>query len=350
MQQVFILGFNSLTVKILYLLFRFQQMRFLLLLCLPFMASSQESLENILFEKIKAGGEIKEELLSRRSAVLYAHTLTAKEIQTIHDNFINTGIDAVAYFETDVVLAGKDIAKAYATYFVKREIAHLIIIKKTTTAYSISVVPFNGTETLVDANSATWTTESPSLNEALTQLYRTALAGNKRKNFLINDFPETGLPVTVFTGRRSELFAYDLKVDKLAVVKFGHDAADNEVEEIFKEYPLKYKLVDNTLPESELRKQGFYYVLCFVNTRNTAARKALDYSVTKTESAFVSVTYPHSEVQLKNIPAHERIVKFYVRHIDSGNVFLTNKWDADITWQQALKNFIKSYKAEFKLN
>jgi hypothetical protein len=55
-------------------------------------------------------------------------------------------------------------------------------------------------------------------------------------------------------------------------------------------------------------------------------------------------------VQLKNIAANTVVYKFYVRHIDSGNIFLGTKWDADTTWQDALKNFIGGFKAELKIN
>jgi hypothetical protein len=72
--------------------------------------------------------------------------------------------------------------------------------------------------------------------------------------------------------------------------------------------------------------------------------------MTKSESALVSFTYPGDQAQLKNIPANEQVFKFYFKHIESQNVFLGTKWDADISWQQALVNQIKGYKIEFKLN
>jgi hypothetical protein len=299
---------------------------------------------------LKSGGTIKEELLSKRSAVLYSNTITPTELQTIHDNFIRTGIDVVAYFDTDIVLAGKDAAKAYAAYLSKREIVSLIFVKKTSSGYGITIALFNNSESFVDVTQAVWRNENSSLNELLNALYRDALAGNKRKNNLIIDIPETDLPVSIFNGRRSELAPFDLKVDKLAVIKFGNAAADKELEEIFKDYPLKYTLVDKSIPESDLRRQGFLYVLCFVNTRGQAAKKVLEYTISKSENAFVSVTYLNGTVHLKNIAADQPVVKFYVRHIDSGNVFLGTKWDADTTWEQSLRNFIQGLKVDFKIN
>lgn len=320
------------------------------LFLISFVSYSQESIQNSLFSSITSGGSISEEVLSKRSAVLYNYTLTPTELQTIHDNFIRTGIDAVIYFDIDVALAGNDAAKTYSAYLSKREISTVILVKKTLSGYELIVAPFNDTERFIDISKPVWRKESNSLGDILTSLYQDALAGNKKKNNLIIDFPETDLPLTIFNGRRSELAPFDLKVDNLAVIKFGNEAADNELEEIFKTYPLKYKLVDKSISESDLRRQGFTYILCFVNTHGLAAKKVLEYQLTKSENAFVSVTYSNGNVHLKNIAADQPVFKYYVRHFDSGNVFLGTKWDADTTWQQSLINFIQGLKVDFKIN
>jgi hypothetical protein len=71
--------------------------------------------------------------------------------------------------------------------------------------------------------------------------------------------------------------------------------------------------------------------------------------MSKSESAIASITYPDGgDAQLKNIPSQTPVYKFYFKHIDSGNVFLGTKWDADITWEQALKNQYRAFKAELK--
>jgi hypothetical protein len=76
----------------------------------------------------------------------------------------------------------------------------------------------------------------------------------------------------------------------------------------------------------------------------------LGYEAAKAQSAIVSVAYPDDKPHLKNIPANTMVYKFYFKHIDSGNIFLGTKWDADLTWQQALINQIKAFKAELKIN
>lgn len=322
----------------------------LFLLAVPLFCSGQIFTEETLIARFKKTEVISEGVLSKRSVVLHSYTLTDKEISTVHEGLVRTGIDATAYFKIDGVLAGGDVTQSFAEYFTKREISNLIIIRKLSSGFAIHVTSFNGKEDLVDPGQSAWSTQSNSLSDALNDVYRSALASNKKKNLLINEIPETDLPVRIIDGERSETFAYDLKVDNLAVVKFGNEQLDKELDEIFKIYPFRYKLVDQAIPDKELRNQGFHFVLCFVQTRGRIGRELLGYSVSKSESAFVSVSYPDGQMQLKTIPADVPVFKFYVRHLDSGNVFLGTKWDAETSWQQALKNLIKGLKAELKIN
>jgi hypothetical protein len=189
------------------------------------------------------------------------------------------------------------------------------------------------------------------LEELLRTLHKTTLSASlKRENFLINDFPENGISVNPIDGRRNEFYAVDLKVDPLAVPRFGDEAMDKELEEIMKSYPFKYTLTDPNLSEADLRKQGHLFVLRFVHARAKVAKGVMGYDLTKSETAIVSIIYPENEPQLKNIHANAEVYKFYFKHIESENVFLGTKWDADITWQQALINQIKGLKKELKIN
>jgi len=321
-----------------------------ILLSIPIFCNGQIFTEETLLTRLKTGSTIAEEVLSKRSVVLHSYTFTSKEIATTHENLIRAGIDAIAYFKMDGVLAGSDVAQSFAEYFTKREVFNLIVIQKLPTGFTITITSFNGKEDLVNPGQSAWSTQSASLNEALNAVYRSALASNKRKNLLMNEIPETDLPVRIIDGQRAENFAYDLKVDNLAVPKFDDTGLDKGLEGLFKTYPFRYQLTNHSVPDKELRTQGFLYVLCFVHTRSGVAKELLGYPVSKSESAFVSVTYPDGQVQLKTIPADTTVFKFYVRHIDSGNVFLGTKWDAETTWQQALQNFIKGFKAELKIN
>jgi hypothetical protein len=185
----------------------------------------------------------------------------------------------------------------------------------------------------------------------MDEVYRNALVGRTRENLLLSEAPEKNLSVPVIKGRRVEAWAYDLKVDNLAVPKFNDPKMDEELEAIMKQhYPLKYGVVDPSIPEEELRKQGYFYVLRCINSRSVIARELLGYDVSKGETAFVSFTYPNGQVVTKNIPGNQEVYKFYPKKIYDGSVYVGTKWEADTTWQQALINYLKVFKAELRID
>ncbi|MBX2961216.1 MAG: hypothetical protein KF687_01815 [Cyclobacteriaceae bacterium] len=322
-----------------------------LLIILTFLASITSAQVNSLsaLSRLKTGAPLPEKILSSRSAVLYSPELTRKEIDEIHASLARTGIDAVAYFELDRVFAGRDVQLAFSEYFSTREISNFVVFQKSST-YKIIVTPYNGGTNLIEPEQSAWMTEDAYLKEALRLLYSNALNAYRKQNLLISEVAETRLSVNVITGRRTEAFATDLKVDRLAVQKFGDEQLDRELEEIMKDYPFKYTLVDNMIPETELRKQGMFYILCMIQSRGPVAKQLLGYEVGEAESALVSVTFPNGQEQLKTIPANTQVYKFYARQIQFNNVFLGTRWDADVNWQQALRNFILGFKRELRIN
>jgi hypothetical protein len=302
-------------------------------------------------EQLKAGPSIPEKLLSTRTAVFYDYKLTSKELEEVQISFQRTGIDAIIYFELDMPFASKDVSKAFSDYLTKREITNLIFLEKNDQEYKLTITTFAAKETIIEPNQSAWLTSNRLLAEALKTLYRTASNQQKKQNLLINDAPETEAKINPILGKRNEFYATDLKVDPLAIPKTGDEVIDKELEEIFTaNYPLKFKMTEPGVAEKDLRKQGQLYVMGFIYTRGSVAKELLGYDMSKTESALLSVTYPEAQQQLKNIPSNTPVFKFYFKHIDSGNVFLGTKWDADLTWQQALINHIRGMKAELRLN
>jgi hypothetical protein len=294
---------------------------------------------------------VPEKLLTSRSVVLHNSIFSPLELLTIQKAFQQIGIDAVAYIETDMVLAGKDVTKAYSEYFNSRQITYLLFIDKTSSSFQIVGVTFDQTPKLYDIALPAWRIQKQKLNELLVTVFQDSWRSQKKKNFLVNEYPETDITVSPFKGRRQEFYAIDLKIDNLAVPKFGNETMDKELDEFFKaNYPLKYKITEAGVAEQELRRQGFNYVLCYVHTRGKAAKRALEYDMSKVETAYASITFPEGgQMQPKTISEETDIYKFYFRHIDNGNVFLGTKWDADVTWKDALRNHVLGFKAEAKI-
>jgi hypothetical protein len=306
--------------------------------------------EEQFFSRLKSGESLPAKLLSTRSVVFHPQNLSAKELETIQKSFQRTGIDAVAYFDLDLVSAGRDASVALAEVLNQREITNLIFFRKEPSAYYLYITEYNKKANLTEPDQLCWMNQNKALDQLLLHTYRTAANSLKNENFLINDVPETGFALNAIDGSRNEFFAIDLKVDALAVPKFGNEAMDDKLAEIMQAYPYKYMLTEPNLSEAELRKQGYLYVLRFVHAKNKIARSLLGYETSRAQSAFVSMVFNEAESQVKNISANELVYKFYFKHIESENVFLGRKWDADPSWEQALWNQLKGYKIEFKLN
>jgi hypothetical protein len=324
--------------------------RFTFLIIL-FVAAEVAFGQSQLVSKLQLTETVPAELLATRSIVLYDPQYKQSELEEIQKSFAQIGIDAEMYLEEDVVLAGKDITLAYSNYFVLREIKYLVILDKPTNLYRMVITAFNTKLSLVDTDQAAWVVSNTKLNDLMMTAYRNSWISQKKQNLLINEVPEMNPKVTIITGKRSEFYAIDLKVDELAVPYFNDAATDTAVARFMKEnYPFKYKLTQPVIDDLDIRKKGSLYVLCVIHCRASAAKKILGYDMNKSESAYVSTTFPNGVPQLKTITAETPVYKFYAKHINSGNIFLGTKWDADTSIEQALRNYIKGFKAELKLN
>lgn len=321
------------------------------LLIISFHSFAQSAEENDLLGKVTISNTIPTDLLSARSAVIYQKSFTKKELEETQGFFQQTGIDAVAYFEVGRMLAGEDTRRAYSAYFSARVIKYLIFLQKNSTGYQYIFCSFSGTKELIEKNGNGWKQENTSLNELLKTIYRFAVSNLKKQNFLINDLPEMDISINPFTGRINETFPVEVKSFKTAIPKFGNAKDDAELEAYFKEnFPLKYELVEADLAEDALYAKGFRTVLRFVHTRGIIAKDILGYDISQIARAIPTATYVNNEVQIKTIPASEVIYKFYFKNLEYGNIFLGNKWDADIRWQDALRNYIQAYKINQKIN
>jgi hypothetical protein len=329
--------------------------RILILLLLAAFAGYAQPLppaeEEIFFSTLTDTPEAPSNLLSTRTVVFYSPPVTKAELQQMQESFFKTGIDAVAYFETDRYLAGVDSRTAFDSYLSKRDVQNLLFVTKPG-PYRFLFVPYRPATLTVPAQigRTAWKIENTSLAEALLTIYRASSAGQLRTNMLVNEYAETDLTLPNAQITRNEYFAVDLKVDALAVQRTGNEAFDKEIEQLMKErYPFKFTLVDPGLDEAAIRQKGFIYLLYFLHARGTVIQDYLGYKTQERENALVSVGYNNGQPQLKTIPASTHVYKFYVRHMLSGTNYLGPRWDADEHWQDALRNYISGMKVQMEI-
>ncbi len=154
-------------------------------------------------------------------------------------------------------------------------------------------------------------------------------SGLEKQNFLVIDVPEFFVGSgNIIRGNRAEGFAQDLKLDKLAIPRFG-DAQDSALARIMKPYPYEYALVDANRSEDELRQEGYQYIFRRLYTREENIREMLGYPAGET--------------------GQEPVYKYYVKHIYTGDVYLGNAWDADASWQTALINHLRNMRDDMTM-
>ena len=313
-----------------------------------FAQPSQE--EDKLTAKLNFGSSLPAGILAQRAIVLYEIASTDKELQDVQKYFQQAGIDAVAYMDVDYVLSGVDPSRMFSNYFSTRVIKFLILLQKKNDQYQIIITEYNGATTYVDKEHASWKQSNTSLHELMQTVYRFAISSESKKNFLISDVPETGIPIGFYRGKRDEKFSGDARQFKTAIPRFGNEADDKELETFLKEnLPTKYDLVDPELSDAQLEEKGYRLVLRYIHTRGDAARNILGYDVTQTASSLSTNYYDDGAPKIKTIRAKQMIYKFYLKNTEYGNVFLGTKWDADETWQDALKNHIRALRSELKI-
>jgi hypothetical protein len=329
-------------------------MRFVFLAVFLIVTLASQAQEERLISALKPVETAPAELLSTRSVVLFNKVYSMDELNRIQDAFQQIGIDADFYLDAEVVLAGMDTERAYSAYLTTREINFLVFLTKGPEGFNFYATEFNNTMQFVTPGQTAWKMSDRKLGDLLTRIYRDAWLREKKQNLLINDIPEMDISVPIIAGRRSELFPLDLKIDMLAVPKFDDPAIQSEVDTLFKKIypdPEKARVTQIPADEKDLVKQGFQYVLLYVRLNGKSAHEILGYDMLKNAAtAYGSVTYPNGTAQIKTISADLPVYKFYIKHLRSGNVFLGNKWDADETLVQSLKNHIMGFRNELKLN
>lgn len=328
-------------------------MRFLSLLILLFSILSSyaqpSTEEDRLTNALSFGSDLPPGLLAGRSLVLYETSYTPAELQEAQKYFQQAGIDAINYLDIDYVLAGPDPSRTFFNYFNSRDIKFLIILQKSDKEYQSIITEYSGTMEFANKAHRSWKQSHTSFVELLRTIYRFAISTQKKQNFLINDVPEIGFDLRFFREEPAQRFSNDVRTFKTAIPRWGNERDDKELEALVKEkFPQKCELVDPNLTDAELSDKGYRLVLRFVHTRGDAARDILGYDVTQTAGSLLSSYFVNDELKVKTVPSKKMIYKFYFKNTEYGNIFLGSKWDADETWQYALRNHVIGLRSELK--
>jgi hypothetical protein len=305
---------------------------------------------SVIKKKLITSESVPEELLARKAILLYDPVIEQSVLNQVQAGFQAAGIDAVLHYPMDMPLSNTDVNLEFVKYMNSRDIRFIIFLQKSGNQFEFIFAPFNKSASWFEPETPAWKISGSDLNETLQSIRRTAIASQKKKNLLINEVPETELHLNPVIGNHNEFYAIDLRVDKLAIIKTGDTQADQQLEGFFKNnYPLAYTFFEAGSDEREIRSKGYLYLLEFIHCRGISAMKLLGYDTSVPAHTLSSIFFENGSLQIKTLPATANIYKFYFKHLENGNIYLGQRWDASEDWMQALINQIAGLKAELKI-
>lgn len=365
-----------------------------ILLFLGFESQSQvlDNMGMLNLNYLKYGNELPEELLSERTVVLVNDEIGSggsKKSGTIswkafsgrfHPTFRMLGIDPVAYYNLDLVLSGVSITGSFANDIKNRAISHAIVIEREKTAgndtlFSLTISTLSDKDLFFAAGQPAFQIQHNSLKSLLQQLIRVVSAsGVPRTNFLILEHPEFFSETRMFAKGRFEKFNPDLKLDKLAVPLFEErvppqnippgmsreevnqkialennqvSEANRRMQEILNAYPFDYEPVSYKDGEAAWKRTGNHFILLNIHGKASTVRDFLGYETVEDQPTFTSTRVIEGEAVTQEIDKNQQVYKYYIQHINSGEIYLGTHWDVATTWEQALENFIYNLRASF---
>ncbi|WP_258102985.1 hypothetical protein [Marinoscillum sp. MHG1-6] len=287
-----------------------------------------------------------------------------KLARTAHGGLKQIGVDAILYLNRDDLKAGPEITLVYENVLMNRRVSNLILIQEVgegyEKAYKLKIFDKVQGIALYDPY---YSITAPGMEELMLLLGRQVLRqGVSRSNLLILDQPEYLDNLSLFSGTRFVNVSSRLKSQTLAVILFDTITAPSglseqdlveiknenvlirqqnaELANIMQRYPLKYELVYFKGIE-DLYRKGFQYVLLPVISTGKTIKKMLDYETSDAETMYVSETqHLNDKPVLKKIPVQAVQAKYYIKQTIVNDIHVGKRWDADVSWQQALNNFL----------
>jgi hypothetical protein len=281
------------------------------------------------------------------------------------------GLDPVLYYYIDDLISGYDVKRAATEQMLRREIKNVLLLSKDKIngrdQYIGVITAFDQKPTFISHNQPSWKSQTSDLEILFRNLFRTIdNADLTRENLLVLDTPEYFRGVDILKGKRFESFNTDLRIDRIAIPAFEElplpqntDAVgaalaqtisrENELnlqrnaqlEQIMANYPYEFRIVPYEYDEKKLLTKGFQFVLMQLTSSGRNVRELLGYEVNSQVNELITMKNDvNGNLIVKSIPIDALVTKYYVKHINSGDIYLGEQWDGDDNWYDALRNYL----------
>lgn len=318
--------------------------------------------------------QVPENINSERTAVIFSvpnETINDFEqvgnfegtMVRVHKAFVTMGIDAIFYLQDFNLIANQSAKLSYIDLFNQRQIKNVIFFSKKENEYEILIAPYSGGAGLIKRNSEVFAMRSQDLYDLLLKVGKEIRrADQELENFLIPEKPSYLGGLSIVEKTLLQNYPGILRRSKLAVEKFALmdtttttdegvlkrikqynreiDQKNQELSAILKKsYPYDFEMIE-PMSDDELKRKRYQFVLRSVCSTVETAKRMLDYDIVPGTTGFASIIpIMPDQTRVKTIPRNALVCKFYIRQNISKNVHV-GVWDADVTWQEALKNMI----------
>ena len=318
---------------------------FILLLVFSFELSAQVLINADEYKRrlknIQLSDQLPEGLLEGKSIVIHAYPdgpeLYRTYAEVLQPGFQKAGIDVVSHYLFENIFSGKEVIPAFHSQITERDIDFLIYYIAGAD-HELIIMPF--TEDFFSGTA--FHLKNRSQEQLLDNLYlKTARSNQELLNLLILNVPAFPEFPQIIKGRRAEFYDLNMKSGKVAIPKTEDSVFNKAIDSVFATYyPYKYGLVEPGLTDAELRREGYWFIMYSVKAPGRAVKKLLGYEASVEESAYESVVEINGDTTVKTIDIHKPVTKFYIKHIQSEDIYLGRHYDADEKWEVALKNYI----------
>lgn len=274
--------------------------------------------------------------------------------QYLHKSFRVMGIDAINYIHYLDYRANPSVEFSMNQYANKRQVGYLIIVEKTEAGYRAAILD-RGKE-----KKSCWYTEGVSLKEVVLNLAITLKrTEHKNQNFLISVAPEYLNNLPLFEGTRYPNYPDRLRRMRMAIFEIPvlptdssyNDQQKKEIEDYNKEvkrkndfikkqiekYPYKLDIVP-VQEEKELYRQGYQYVLYYLNSSAESIRNILAYETLGQQEYISQLTLPDGKRTLKSFSSEATVFKWYIKQTAVSDIHTGRYWDAHESFEASLEH------------
>lgn len=300
--------------------------------------------------------------------------------QVAHTSLGIIGIDATIYMHYDDLFSGYESQRAFARYLYDRDIQNVIFLKHLydygtgKQQFVMVVTPFNKKVSVISQGQSAWRMQLDDLDDMLNSFYKyVAMNISEGSNNLIAEVPEFYADVAIIKGKKQKSLSTDLKKSKIAVPLFEKrripsdiptdpvnqialddveawnssvELKNSELKSICANYSYNIEFVNFSHGLDSIKGRRIDYVMMWMHTNGKTIKGLLDYQVEENETEYVTLKHLAEGTVLKRIPVDADVYKFYIKRLYNNDVFLGEDWDADLSWQDALRNYLDHMKKE----